>query len=54
MRVKMSNSYKNREERADLLLQNEQLRDEKESLLQKAINIKQNMKTLKAELAHRE
>ena len=37
-----------------MLLQIEQMRDEREDLVQKAINLKQNIKTLKAELIQRE
>ena len=43
-------SYKTREEKAELLMQIEQLRDEKEDLIQKAINLSQSIKTLKTEL----
>ena len=46
--------YKSRQERADLLLQLEQFGDEREDLIQKAVNLKQSLKTLKAELLQRE
>ena len=37
-----------------MMLQLEQLRDEREDLLQKIINLKQNIKTCKSELVQRE
>ena len=40
LKTLQQSSYKSREERADLLLQVEQLRDEREDLLQKAVNLK--------------
>ena len=40
LKTLQQSSYKNREERADLLLQVEQMRDEREDLLQKAVNLK--------------
>ena len=53
MKLQQSMSFKSREEKADLLLQIEQLSDEREDLVQKAVNLKQNIKTLKAELVNR-
>ena len=35
-------------------MQIEQLKDEREDLLQKAVNLKQNMRTMKSELVQRE
>ena len=40
LKISQQGSFKSREERADLLLQLEQLRDEREDLLQKAVNMK--------------
>lgn len=37
-----------------MLMQIEQLKDEREDLLQKAVNLKQNMRTMKSELVQRE
>ena len=47
-------SYKTREEKAELLMTIDQLRDEKEDLVNKAINLSQSIKTLKSELNSRE
>lgn len=47
-------SYKTREEKQELLMTIDQLRDEKEDLVNKAINLSQSIKTLKAELNARE
>ena len=47
-------SYKSREEKAELLMTIDQLRDEKEDLVNKAINLSQSIKTLKSELNSRE
>ena len=47
-------SYKTREEKAELLMQIDQLRDEKEDLVTKAINLSQSIKTLKTEVHQRE
>ena len=47
-------SYKTREEKAELLMQIDQLRDEKEDLVNKAINLSQSIKTLKTEVNQRE
>ena len=43
-----------RQERADMIMQNDQLKDEREVMSKKIYNLKQNLQTLKQELLHRD